>query len=121
MGHNQHHTVHDDAWMMIKHCSHDNPAQHDSILTGLYPYILKAGFAGFQNPQKIWNSPQKDCLRTRKYQFCNMLDIKVKRHLRRAKCVEKSCITYSHNKHQGVTTRWSLGAGLRGNGERMRK
>ena len=29
-------------------------------------YILKAGFAGFQNPQTIWNFPQKDCLRTRK-------------------------------------------------------
>ena len=33
------------------------------------------------------------------YQFCNMLEIKVKRHLRRPKCVEKSCITCSHNKH----------------------
>ena len=30
------------------------------------PYILKAGFAGFQNPHTIWNFPQKDCLRTRK-------------------------------------------------------
>ena len=29
-------------------------------------YILKTGFAGFQNPQTIWNFPQKDCLRTRK-------------------------------------------------------
>ena len=26
-------------------------------------YILKAGFAGFQNPQTIRNFPQKDCLR----------------------------------------------------------
>ena len=60
-------------------------------------YILKAGF---QNPQTIWNFPQKDCLRTRKIlQFCNMLEIKVKRHLWRPKCVEKSCITCSHNKH----------------------
>ena len=31
-----------------------------------FSYILKAGFAGFQNPQTIWNFPQKDRLRTRK-------------------------------------------------------
>ena len=30
------------------------------------PYILKTGFRGFRNPQKILNFPQKDCLRMRK-------------------------------------------------------
>ena len=33
-------------------------------------YILKAGFAGFQNPQTIWNFPQKDCQKRENYQFC---------------------------------------------------
>ena len=42
-------------------------------------YILKTGFAGFQNPQTIWNFPQKDCLRTRKLSILQcVLELKSK-------------------------------------------
>ena len=105
MGHNQHHTVHDDAWMMIKHCSHDNPAQHDSILTGLYPYILKAGFAGFQNPQKIWIFLQKDCLRTRKVSILQQVSDKGEEASSKTKVCRKVLHNMSHNMH---TSRFAL-------------
>ena len=50
----------------------------DTCIT--HTYILKTGFAGSQKPQKNWNFPQKDCLRTRKLSiFQCVLEIKVKR------------------------------------------
>ena len=43
-------------------------------------YILKAGFAGSQKPQKNQNFPQKDCLKTRKLLILRcVIEIKVKR------------------------------------------
>ena len=68
--------------------------QNDKVLllpsswfSGLFPvqsctictYILKAGFAGFQKPQKILNFLQKDYLRTRKLSILQcVLEIKPK-------------------------------------------
>ena len=43
----------------------------------------------------------------KKYQFCNMLEIKVKRHLWIPKCVEKSSITCSH-KNTNLDSLWHL-------------
>ena len=61
-------------------------------------YIQKAGFAGSQKPQMILNFPQTDCLRTRKLSIWQcVLEVKVKRHLWKPKCNEKSCRKSSIN------------------------
>ena len=64
----------------------------------VYTYILKAGVAGVQTSQTIWNFPQKDCLRTRKLsiwvpknnRFWNLSQIKVK-FCRKASNLTCSC------------------------------
>ena len=85
-------------------CKHTlSTAMHIVAMSCIHP---NNWISWLENSAENSNFPQKDCLGTRKLSILKCVRKKVNRHIRRPKCVEKSCRTCSWFQILHATWEW---------------